>query len=173
MLDAFLSCLKIRCSAYKTSISYADGKMRRTANAPAIIRNCKILLCLFAELRINSFYGELICTQMRDCRLTNPQVAYKSVRYFHFTLRRDGDAFYLIRKSEILNRLFAELRIISFDDELICTQIRDCRLTNPQAAYKTARFFHFALRRDGGAFYFIRKSEILNRLFADSLINYF
>ena len=167
MLDAFLSCLKMRCSAYKTSISYADGKMRRTANAPAIIRNCKILLCLFAELRINSFYGELICTQMRDCRLTNPQVAYKSVRYFHFTLRRDGKVLYFIRKDEILNRLFAELRIISFDDELICTQIRDCRLTNPQAAYKTVRFFHFALHRDGDAPAVIRKDETLKTLFAE------
>ena len=111
MLDAFLLCLKMRCSAYKTSISYADGKMRRTANAPAIIRNCKILLCLFAELRINSFYGELICTQMRDCRLTNPQAAYKTVRFFHFALHRDGDAPAVIRKDEILKTLFAELRI--------------------------------------------------------------
>ena len=110
-VDAFLLCLKMRCSAYKTSISYADGKMRRTANAPAIIRNCKILLCLFAELRINSFYGELICTQMRDCRLTNPQVAYKTVRFFHFALHRDGDAPAIIRKCEILRNPFVGLRI--------------------------------------------------------------
>ena len=153
MLDAFLSCLKMRCSAYKTSISYADGKMRRTANAPAIIHNCKILLCLFAELRINSFYGELICTQMRDYRLTNPQVAYKSVRYFHFTLRRDGFA-----GTETPSILYAKTRF--------------CRIFS-LSAYKSVRFFHFKPCRDGGAFYFIRKSEILNRLFADSLINYF
>ena len=74
---------------------------------------------------------------MGKCEFTNPRIAYKSVRFFHFVLRGDGDAPVIIRKDEILNRIFAELRIISFDDELICTQIRDCRLINPQAAYKT------------------------------------
>ena len=161
----------MRCSAYKTSISYADGKMRRTANAPAIIRNCKILLCLFAELRIINFDDELICTQIRDCRLTNPQAAYKTVRFFHFALHRDGDAPAVIRKDEILKTLFAELRIISFDDELICTQMRDRRLTNPQSAYKSVRFFHFVLHRDGDAPVIIRKSEILMNPFDGLRIN--
>ena len=79
--------------------------------------------------------------------------------------------FYFVRKDEILKRLFAELRIISFDDELICTQMRDRRLTNPQSAYKSVRYFHFTLCGDGDALYFIRKDEILNRIFADSRIN--
>ena len=108
---------------------------------------------------------------MGKCEFTNPRIAYKSVRYFHFTLRRDGDALYFIRKDEILNRIFAELRIISFDDELICTQMRDRRLTNSQSAYKAVRYFHFTLRGDGNAPVIIRKDEILNRIFADSRIN--
>ena len=108
---------------------------------------------------------------MGKCEFTNPRIAYKSVRFFHFVLRRDGDAPVIIRKDEILKRLFAELRIISFDDELICTQMRDRRLTNPQSAYKSVRFFHFVLHRDGDAPVIIRKDEILKRLFADSRIN--
>ena len=88
---------------------------------------------------------------MGKCEFTNPRIAYKSVRYFHFTLCGDGDALYFIRKDEILKRLFAELRIIHFDDELICTQMRDRRLTNPQSAYKAVRYFHFTLHRDGDA----------------------
>ena len=108
---------------------------------------------------------------MGKCEFTNPRIAYKSVRFFHFVLRGDGDAPVIIRKDEILKRLFAELRIISFDDELICTQMRDLRLTNPQSAYKAVRYFHFTLCGDGDALYFIRKDEILNRIFADSRIN--
>ena len=54
---------------------------------------------------------------MRDRQLADPRSAYKSVRFFHFVLRGDGDAPVIIRKDEILKRLFAELRIISFDDE--------------------------------------------------------
>ena len=108
---------------------------------------------------------------MGKCEFTNPRIAYKSVRYFHFTLRRDGDAPVIIRKDEILNRIFAELRIIRFDDELICTQMRDRRLTNPQSAYKSVRYFHFTLRRDGDAPVIIRKSEILMNPFAGLRIN--
>ena len=83
----------------------------------------------------------------------------------------DGDALYFIRKDEILNRIFAELRIISFDDELICTQMRDRRLTNPQSAYKSVRYFHFTLCGDGDAPVIIRKSEILMNPFAGLRIN--
>ena len=93
---------------------------------------------------------------MGKCEFTNPRIAYKSVRFFHFVLRGDGDAPVIIRKDEILKRLFAELRIISFDDELICTQMRDRRLTNPRIAYKSVRYFHVTLRRDGDA------SQVLN-----------
>ena len=108
---------------------------------------------------------------MGKCEFTNPRIVYKTVRYFHFTLRGDGNAPVIIRKYEIQNRIFAELRIISFDDELICTQMRDRRLTNPQSAYKSVRYFHFTLRRDGDAPVIIRKDEILKRLFADPRIN--
>ena len=79
--------------------------------------------------------------------------------------------FYFVRKDEILKRLFAELRIISFDDELICTQMRDRRLTNPRIAYKAVRYFHFTLRGDGDVPVIIRKSEILMNPFAGLRIN--
>ena len=108
---------------------------------------------------------------MGKCEFTNPRIAYKSVRFFHFVLRGDGDAPVIIRKDEILKRLFAELRIISFDDELICTQMRDLRLTNPQSAYKAVRYFHFTLCGDGDTPVIIRKSEILMNPFAGLRIN--
>ena len=108
---------------------------------------------------------------MGKYEFTNPRIAYKSVRYFHFTLCGDGDTLYFIRKDEILKRLFAELRIIHFDDELICTQMRDRRLTNPQIAYKAVRYFHFTLCGDGDAPVIIRKSEILMNPFAGLRIN--
>ena len=108
---------------------------------------------------------------MGKCEFTNPRIVYKTVRYFHFTLCGDGDAPIIIRKDEIQKRLFAELRIISFDDELICTQMRDRRLTNSQSAYKAVRYFHFTLRGDGDAPVIIRKSEILMNPFAGLRIN--
>ena len=84
---------------------------------------------------------------MGKCEFTNPRIAYKSVRYFHFTLRRDGDA------------------------PIFYTQKRDSDESFRWIAYKSVRFFHFTLRRDGNAPVIIRKDEILMNPFAGLRIN--
>ena len=49
---------------------------------------------------------------MRDGQLANPRIAYKTVSFFHFKPRRDGDAPAIIRKCEIDSSWIFKARII-------------------------------------------------------------